>query len=286
MEQEDGECASNIEALRLSQLAVLIKEEENIHMAADQVALRKHGFSGESTLWREKVSLWCYDVIDHLKESRSIVYIAMNILDRFILLHSHFIANRSYEAAALTSLFLAVSISGSHHLEVQDLVRMSRLGVTIREIIDMGKEMTFGLSFDRRILTPPDFLNPIFSCFLNSSPSKNIPFDIEETALFYTELCIIDCFFSRVKPSDIALASILAATDWDPEIAVASVKSRTNVCFNVDLHKLLSKRIKVLLKRSISPHVPHFIPDCEPMHDDTSSSVSNEVDKEGNVIHP
>ena len=93
--------------------------------------------------WREKVAMWFYDVVDILDESREVVYIAMNILDRYHVAHPSSAAsdNFAYELTAITALFLAIRMSGSVSLEVQDLLQMSRSGIQGRDVLLTGTEM-------------------------------------------------------------------------------------------------------------------------------------------------
>lgn len=262
MEAQDASASSCEDSVILSQLSQLLSEEDVTHQSFDHIALRKQGSQAASHIWRERVTQWCYDVVDHLRGSRSTVYVAMNILDRFFLLGPYTTSDRSYEAAALTALFLAVSIRGSRNLEVVDLVRMSRLGVTIREIVEVGKDMTKSLSFDRRLLTPSDFIQELI---------KNLPSDwdqvrinsIAETAGFYCELCTIDSFFSGMKASEVAFASILTALDSDTASFVDNVISGSGAQFDANRISTLSERIKSLRQGTPGLEEPHVIPDSD-----------------------
>jgi hypothetical protein len=260
----------------VSQLSLLLMEENVTHQADDHVALRTEGCKATSIIWRERVTQWCYDVVDHLRVSRSTVYVAMSILDRYFVncvnttttnssSHSNVASDRSYEAAALTALFLAVRIRGGENLEVVDLVRMSRLGVTIKEIVEVGKEMTQFLSFERRLLTPAEFVQQLTTYLPSGVYDQARVKEVTASALFYTEVCVVDSFFAGVKASEIALASMLNALGTDVSLIIDGISAIPGVKFNPELVGSLCTRLKSLRNKSASSNKnnnePHIIPD-------------------------
>jgi hypothetical protein len=281
--------------------------EENVtHQADDHVELRTEGCKATSILWRERVTQWCYDVVDHLRVSRSTVYVAMNILDRYFVncannnnnSNSNVASDRSYEAAALTALFLAVRIRGGENLEVVDLVRMSRLGVTIKEIVEVGKEMTQFLSFGRRLLTPDEFVQQLTTYLPSGVYDQARVKEVTASALFYTEVCVVDSFFAGVKASEIALASMLNALDTDVSLIMDGISAIPGVKFNPELVGSLCARLKTLRNKSSTSNNknnngPHIIPDeddeeplakpqvrTEPIIKTSSSSPSHIISSE------
>lgn len=266
MEPQDASVSSCEESVSVSQLSQLLIEEDITHKSFDHIALRKQGSQAASHIWRERVTQWCYDVVDHLHGSRSTVYVAMNILDRFFILCPQNTSDRSYEAAALTALFLAVSIRGSRNLAVVDLVRMSRLGVTIREIVDVGKEMTRSLSFDRRLLTPSDFIQELIKNLPSTWEQARVT-DVAETAGFYSELCTVDSFFSGMKASEVAFASILTALDSEADAFIDMATSALFARFDATKVSALCKRIKSLRQSTPGLEEPHVIPDSDEVYD-------------------
>ena len=257
MDQQDNSVSSCEESASLSQLSQLLREENVTHQSHDQIALRKQGSKAASHIWRERVTQWCYDVVDHLRESRSTVYVAMNILDRFLVQCPQSTSDRSYEAAALTALFLAVRVRGSRNLEVVDLVRMSRLGVTIKEIVEVGKDMTRSLSFDRRLLTPTDFVQQLIKYL----PSTYNSTEVAEVAGFCTELCTVDSFFAGVKASEIAFASIISSLGPGVSVFIDAINSAPGIHLNPEKASALCSRIKSLRNKTSGMNEPHVIPD-------------------------
>jgi Cyclin, N-terminal domain/Cyclin, C-terminal domain len=159
-------------------------------------------------VWREKVVKWCYDVADHLNEERTIVYVAMNILDRYCTTIAPPLDEKKYEIASLSSLFLAVHIAGSGLLTLQELVSMSRGGISLQDIVAEGTAITRSISWKHPIITPVDFVRAIIRLIpsLNSSEHKQALLD---SSSYVIELALCDDFFSNVKPSNLAVAAVL-----------------------------------------------------------------------------
>ena len=279
MEPQESSVSACEDSSSLSQLSQLLLEEDLTHHSFDHVALRKHGSQASSHVWRERVAQWCYDVVDHLRESRSTVYVAMNILDRFFVQCPQNTSDRRYEAAALTALFVAVRIRGSGNLEVVDLVRMSRLGVTIREIVEVGKDITRALSFDHRLLTPSDFLQQIIKYAPKNYDEAQVA-QVSETAGFYAELSTIDSFFAGLKASDIALVSMLIALESDTSSFLEAINAVPGVKLSADKAESLGERIQILRHKTPGADVPHVIPETEEECDDLLQHTSRVVSQE------
>jgi Cyclin, N-terminal domain len=207
---KDAQCLSS-KMSRPQHLSQMLEREVEMRRTKDHQALSLlSSRCCPNLIWREKVTQWCYDVVDHLNGSRDIVFVAMNILDRYSALHNLSATNeRDYETAALTALFLSLRISGGRSsLDAHDLVRMSRLGVGIQEIVAVGKAMTGRLTWDSRILTPVDFCNS-FVGLLPPSDTDTSRESILETCKYLAEISVCDTFFSGVAASKVAFAALL-----------------------------------------------------------------------------
>lgn len=221
-------------------LSRMIDDEIEMRNANDHETLaRVSRLNSPNMIWREKVTQWCYDVVDHLNESRDLVFVAMNILDRYSALYMSSSTNeRDYETAALTALFLAVRISGGRSLDAPDLVRMSRLGVTTQEIVQIGRIMTDALSWDIKILTPADFCN----AFINLLPLSNnlcLHQSITDTCRYLVEISVCDVYFSGVCASKIAFAALVSTVSSSnmfqlPEEARLSLFDQINELTGLD----------------------------------------------------
>jgi hypothetical protein len=201
--------ASNEKARLLRMMEV----EALIRRCRDHVALEnRRSTSPQNFAWREKVAQWFYVVVDHLKESREVPYVAINILDRYISVNpSHDAMDKDdYELAAITALFIAVRVAGSTILEVPDLLQMSRGGVQVKDILSKGKNMLQSLTWEHRLITPADFVMAMIS-HLRPSIDSSSALSILESAIFLAELSVCDQYFIGTAPSKIAFASTLNA---------------------------------------------------------------------------
>ena len=212
---------------------------------------------------------WCYDVVDHLHEDRSVVYVAMNILDRYsaATASTRPIDEKMFEIASLASIFLAVRIAGSGDLLLQELLSMSRGGIAIQDIITMGTFILSALSWEYCILTPFDFAKSIFDLLpsLNNSSQKQVIFDF---ASYLIELAVCDVFFSHFKASSLALAAILNALQANLCSEVSAFKEvvlkATSYFVDLDETTLLCARLQGVYSRSadnLSQGGPHLVED-------------------------
>lgn len=222
--------ASSRKEAHRERLRKMMRTEKSLKCLHDNVSSNNpRSMPAPSLVWREQVSQWCYDVIDHLDASREAVYIAMNILDRYVVKCSatELMDKVQYEQAAITSLFLASKISTSLDLKMQDLLCLSRNALESRDIITTGKKILETLSFDRRILTPQSFVK-IFLGLLPSSAKSRAITSWMDFSIYLVELSVCDGNFSYVSPSELAFASILVAMKKDREHIV---NRKTFDCF-------------------------------------------------------
>jgi Cyclin, N-terminal domain len=259
--------------VKTSDFASLLKREE---MACQQNECNLHETGriqeacAPNSIWREKVVQWCYDVADHLDEDRSIVYVAMDILDRFCSAagSTHPIDETMYEIASLASIFLAVRIAGSRELLLDELVSMSRGGISMRDIVAMGNSIVGTLSWDHSILTPIDFVQGLFQLHppLSKSPRRQL---ILDTASYLIELAVCDAYLSQCKASKLAVVALLCSLEANVSKAdVALFKSVVAKVASMPLDSeetfLLRSRLQSIYSRSVenfSQAGPHVIED-------------------------
>jgi Cyclin, N-terminal domain len=196
-------------------------------------------------IWRVKVTQWCYDYIDCISERRTVVYMAMTILDRYCraimvlqeataaavatpLDHTH------YQVAALAATYLAIRIAGSSSaaaakggsdqqeerttmVQLSDLVAMSRGKTSQGEIVAMGTKIVKALSWDERMETPTEWVYRYCHQFRDSSTdhADTDAADEEEvrrlveTANFMVEVAIFDADLCALTPRILAAAAVL-----------------------------------------------------------------------------
>lgn len=191
--------------------------------AAEEFNLTELEGHHTNPVWREKVTQWCYDVVDHLKENRTIVYIAMNILDRFTVKQEPGtnLSDKNFELASLSALFLAVRIAGSGKLRLSQLLGMSRSAVAGKDIIAMGTRMIKTLSWSYRFVTPLEFVKAMCE-ELPPSINDEIKQDVLDSASYFVEISVCDVAMSRKRASHTALAALLNALNENRSIELPS----------------------------------------------------------------
>jgi Cyclin len=191
-------------------------------------------------IWRQMIVDWCYQIIDHIGADRELVYITMNILDRF-LAAVHFLAKnkkqdattptllprstassvrtrnyltdkKAYETAVMTSLLITMKLQGLSSLCITDLVQMSSNSVTSKDIIEVGKEIISILSWNRKIPTAARFVHEMVH-LLPDSVDERTKVSLYEMSVFQVELSIQDESCSHHPPSLVAWMSLENAMD-------------------------------------------------------------------------
>jgi hypothetical protein len=195
-------------------LQAMINVERAITRGKDHVALLTCTPSFQNHAWRERVAQWCYDVVDHLDVPRDVVYLAMNILDRYLAMSPDAcsVDKLQYELAANTSLFLAVRSSGSMDLKIPELLQMSRSNIQVKDVLATGTRILETLTWDQRILAPSTFVGALIG-LLQSSIDASTAVSVLELASYLVEISVCDQQFCRVPPSKVAFASLLIAMD-------------------------------------------------------------------------
>jgi hypothetical protein len=256
-----------------------VLQETIQQMLAKEAAIRRQGdhvklndahaeVAGIPNLvWREKVAHWCYGVVDHLNESRSVVYVAMNILDRYCAVSASdgcSMDERTYEMASMTAIFLAVRIAGSGNLCLQELTSMSRGQVRVRDIISTGTSMIKILTWEHRIVTPLDFVGVWLDLISEDLRSQHV-FD---SACYLVEIAVCDSALSPSKASDVALAAVmnsLGETPSDQENFAKAVKQATGIVFDTSEFSSLRARLQGIYSQSADSSSkndePHLIDD-------------------------
>lgn len=204
-------------------------------------------------IWREKVVQWSYDVADHLNEERSVVYVAINILDRYCASKASEelkMDEKAYEIASLSAIFLAVRIAGSGNLLISELVSMSRGGITTQDIISTGTAIVHQLRWEYKIITPIEFVKS----FLKLLPSSRC--GILDSATYLTEIAVCDVVLSHSKASFLAIAACLNVLRSDLPSAipgfVKAVRDTTAIEAESDEIQDLCVRLAGVYARSTS----------------------------------
>mmetsp|Transcript_107878 Transcript_107878/g.220205 ORF Transcript_107878/g.220205 Transcript_107878/m.220205 type:complete len:470 (-) Transcript_107878:644-2053(-) len=204
-------------------------ERTNRTETNDYRALQSIDTSFHKQLWRERVAQWCYDVLDYIDESRDVASVAMNIIDRYLVILSQEssaalgIGEFDYEVISFTALFLAIRVSGSNkELEISELLQLSsNTGVPeARHIVSAGNSMLEKLSWDHQILSPNSFLKELVEFLviqynaeigINETKTGGNISNLVDFASYLVEVSVCDIYFSAVAPSKIAFAALALA---------------------------------------------------------------------------
>jgi len=263
-----------------ARLERMLEGESRIRSCRDHVALANTAISSfQNFTWREKVTQWCYDVADHLSESREVVYVAMNMLDRYIAVTSAeaFSDKVAYELAAITSLFLAIRVSGSNTLEVPDLLQMSRAGMQVKDIVSTGTAMLEALSWEHKLVTPTDFIKAMLSTQASMEHLKAV--SILELSSYMVEISVCDQYFVGIQASKVAFASMMNVLKRNELDGVTSsqffqcIHDATGMSPDSPEIKAIAARMKAVYcqsEESSNTNGPHLISDF----DDESSEVA------------
>lgn len=194
------------------QLQNLMSIDSEVRKYSDHRALAHSTPSVLNRLWRERVAQWFFDVVDHLGLPRETVYLAMNILDRYNALNSNEESSDklSYELAAITSLFLAVRVSGAMDLKIPELLQLSHSSAQVRDILSTGAMMLELLTWESRILTPVDFIKVLLALLKPSIDCRRAIL-LYELSLYIVELSIFDQTLCGVPAPRLAFAAVLLA---------------------------------------------------------------------------
>lgn len=92
-----------------------------------------------SHLWREKICEWSYQVVDHFNFSREAVGIALNYLDRYLAVRT--VNRKTFQLAAMTSLFISIKINESRTLRLSTFLELSRGYFEADHVIEMEKDI-------------------------------------------------------------------------------------------------------------------------------------------------
>eukprot|EP00978_Attheya_sp_CCMP212_P038041 scaffold184770_cov58-Attheya_sp.AAC.2 len=240
-------------------------------------------------IWREKVSQWFYDVVDHIDHDRSIVYIAMENLDRFLGLDSssRYAKNeKAYRTAALTALHLAFRMRDETQTGAELFRKINTAGVRAEEVVQIEKAMVHSLPTTRpHISSPTHFAKALLEMLPESVP-RSTRSKILEEATFLIEVSVCDSFFVRCSPSYITLASLiisiedqkLGVTSTDLSLFYEGVKDLTGLYLSPEVGALIP-RLRELFSESAEAcdQTPQATPHLIPASSDTSRPLHRVV---------
>lgn len=232
-ESEQYRCEDYISLMGETVSSRSVSEEEEVESelseghASNSTATESSSVAPMNVYWRESICIWAFDIADRCDLSREVVSVCMSYLDRFL---SAAYKNRTIsldkptlQLISATSMYLAAKLyePRSKRLSVTSFVRVSQGLFGIQDMEEMELKILSGLSW---YMHPPTALTYIRHILMVVSSKTNQQqrgsmdgaltfFDL---ARFLTELSVCDYFFVTIRPSTIALASIMIAAQEAP----------------------------------------------------------------------
>mmetsp|Transcript_12607 Transcript_12607/g.25222 ORF Transcript_12607/g.25222 Transcript_12607/m.25222 type:complete len:375 (-) Transcript_12607:54-1178(-) len=176
-------------------------------------SLTRRRWKKSRQMWRKKICMWFYDVIDGFHLDREAVWVAMSFIDRYIEIKQ--LESTKFKLIALTSLFLAVKlIDPSKTIFAETMAALSNGSFRKENIFEMELDILQTLQW---LIHPPTpvtamyYFYPLFPKWNNfSEPLKD---QIIQLSKYLIELSTCHYQFIGERPSTIAFSSILISFD-------------------------------------------------------------------------
>lgn len=197
---------------------------------------------------REQICEWSYRVVDYFRIDREVVSVSLSYLDRFLCTCS---CDRSmFKLAATTTLYMAVKVF--HPSKLEDLGVLSDLSrgeFDMKDVAEVEQHILRALNWR---LHPPTAVAmasltleyALADGLLNVSDDD--VHEIKDTASFFAELAVCDYFFTTLRPSTVALASILNSLEgvltYENDVTVQVLEEIRALHFPMDLQKVTAAR--------------------------------------------
>jgi hypothetical protein len=165
--------------------------------------------------WREKITHWSYNVVDHFELSREVVAISLNLFDRFLATRGNSCNGNLALLTSLTTLHLAIKLHDTKKIRISTLANLSRGQFGPSHIEEMEWVILNALQWK---LHPPTAYSFIFHLllFLPQEANSSIRKELFELSRYLTELATCDSYLVSFRASSIAFASILNVMDDIP----------------------------------------------------------------------
>jgi hypothetical protein len=174
---------------------------------------------------REKMCEWSYRVCDHFHTGREVAAVSFSYLDRFV---DRCSCDRSaFKLAAMTTLYMATKIYGSHRVTISSLAELSRGEFEMSHISEMETIILQTLGWRLHPPTAQCFIDSFYSYL--PVPRGPISVAIYERAIFFAELVLYDYAFVTKKRTLLALASMMNAMEGMDESTVSNQQQRSFV---------------------------------------------------------
>lgn len=181
--------------------------------------------------WREKITHWSYNVIDHFDLSREVVAISLNLFDRFLATRGNKCNGNLALLTSLTTLHLAIKIHDTKKIRLSTLANLSRGQFGASHIEEMEWVILNALQWK---LHPPTAYSFIFHLllFLPQEANPSVRKELFELSRYLSELAACDSCLVETKASTVAFAAILNVMD---DISYSHLSAGLREQFLIDL---------------------------------------------------
>ena len=251
--------------------------------------------------WRRKICQWSYRVIDSFRLDRSIVSVAMNLLDRFLMKHEfpmesqyacrcisckRSFDSRTFQLASMACLYIAIKISPEveceeeverrRHFCLAPFVDFSRGLFSQRDVVEMEKLILHTIGWKVNSPTPTSFIPYL----LDLLPSQDkMPFEsqhcyplvqqvLKELARYLCELSVcLGKEMTDARPSEVAFVSMAVSMDLLTMSALpASVRSHFHSSFVEIAGNYDAEYMEVLRSKLMTTLLPEMLLDHHHSH--------------------
>lgn len=229
----------------------LVSQERDCHHLPDclpRSALHEGAYRNE--IWRQAVVGWLYTIVDRINADREIVYMAMNIIDRFLSMQArssdaHIEDEKAYETVVITSFLMALKLQGIESLCLHDLVSMSRKAISTKDVVRTGKEIVSNLSWNCQIPTPARFAHALVQ-ILPPTVHQDVKVALFDLTIYQLELSLFDDFCSRQTPSLLAWMALENALN-----EVSTISKDIIDAFRIEVSSITKNVANKLLRQKL-----------------------------------
>jgi hypothetical protein len=166
----------------------------------------------QQSSWRKLIVQWCYAVADTIEADREIVYITIDILDRYIAIkkakneHREIVAcKKQYEAVVMSSLILSTRLYSSNciPLSVKDLLDKTSSTITTADLTSTAVDIYKALTWQTCVPTAARFVHALIK-LLPDTVKEAKRTELFQDAVFQIELSVYDEFIMNLRPSLVA----------------------------------------------------------------------------------
>ena len=220
-------------------VAVMCMQEETQYRVHDylaaSVAMRKQASKPVDEDCRVRMCEWCYQVVDFCKFRRETVGIGMSYLDRYLCTEEGIDAlcnRKTYQLAAMTALYIAIKIHEPLEMETSLLADLSRGCYKENEFVDMEQNILSALHFRVNGPTPLGFVQYIMA-LIPRAVHPTVASILMDYARYQIELAVSEQSFVDIRPSVIALASVLNAIEG-MDSSILPIKAQAKFIRNIE----------------------------------------------------